>query len=95
MVKPTGLHTAPIKDLMFVLSRNPMEVTLPAGYELLAKDEKRAFNLAPIGLDYCLFLAYTSSSLLMNWPITPLSSIISPQSAYGMVDEFLVSDSTK
>ncbi len=54
---------------------------------MTANDEE-AYNFAPEGSNFYLFLATTNNTLMMNWPVTMLSSVVTKQSSYGMVDGF-------
>ena len=77
----------PIKDLIMVRAFNPMQISLPIGYELFSSDDT-AIDFSPRNSKFSLFLAYRSEEIMLNWPINKLSSRVTSSGAFGLVDSF-------
>ena len=74
-----------IKDLAIIISKTPLKVLVPPGFQLLSNKEGFAINLANKSeKNICIFLAYTLSDYLLGMPIKSLSSIQLPPSNYGL-----------
>ena len=91
-LKLYGLYTDKppfIKNIYFVLTRNPVRVALPPGYKVLSNKEGFAINFASKNdKSFCLFLAYTNYDYIAENPINLLTSISQPDSNYGLVSTF-------
>lgn len=74
-----------IKDIILIITKNPLRVGIPPGYKLLSNKEGMGINLAAKEeKSFCLFLGYTTFNYMLNYPIRSLTLLKQPVPSYGL-----------
>jgi len=75
----------PLTKILILASRNPSQITVPPGYEVV-HFENKAVNIAMVSSELFVFIAYCKTSTLLGYPVTPLIYSKVNLSEHGLVD---------
>ena len=75
----------PITKVILIATREPSQMHIPTGFEIVHQDN-RAVNIAPDNFDFYVFLAFTRTSFLLGFPVTPFIYSKVTVSEHGLVE---------
>jgi hypothetical protein len=87
--KAPDMKQPPVLDMVWLKVASPKQTIVPPGYKVATNNDGKAYNFAPDGKEFCVFLAYRAQHLMFGHPVTLLSQIADkPDAKFGMVDKF-------